>query len=191
MESEHYIEKLKEHGTVSEGMSAYLRTTLTSNHYPKNQRLPASLLSDGQYPLLISGTIRLFTQMDENLSEHTLAFWFKNDFLADLCNNPLILQTQLHIEFLEDSQVMSVPEKHALSLLRHFREAPKTFQYYHHEQQSRLFEQLLIRNSLSAAERYQAVLRLQPQIARIATVRDIASYLGIDERTLSRIRSSR
>ncbi|NTE01521.1 hypothetical protein G6M26_27025 [Agrobacterium tumefaciens] len=191
MESEHYIQSLKKYGPVSEGMSAYLHTVLMRHDYRKNQRLALNEFTNRHYPLLTGGAIRLFTEMDENLSEHTLSFWFKNDFIATLGNKPLLHQTNLHLEFLQDSQVMSIPEKHVLSLLRHFREAPKTFQQYHLEQQAQLLEQLLIRNSMAAPERYKAVLRLQPAIARIATVRDMASYLGIDERTLSRIRSGR
>lgn len=191
MESEHYIRSLKKYGPVSEGMSAYLHTVLMSDHYQKNQQLALSECSHGHYPLLINGAVRLFTEIDENLSEHTLAFWFKDDFIATLADKPLLHQSNLHLEFLQDSQITSIPEKHVLSLLRHFREAPKTLQQYHLEQQAQLLEQLLIRNSMAAPERYKTVLRLQPAIARIATVRNIASYLGIDERTLSRIRSGR
>lgn len=191
METEHYIDLLERYGQVSYGMRAYLRVVLKTEVYQKHQRLSLSSLTHGQYALIADGAMRLFASGDENLSENTLAFWFKDNFIPCFGNGRTPFAGHLSIEFMADTQILSIPEKHALSILKLFRESAKIFQASHWEQQSHLIDQLLIRNSLSAATGYEAILRLQPDIAKKATVRDIASFLGIDERTLSRIRAGR
>lgn len=53
-----------------------------------------------------------------------------------------------------------------------------------------LEERLWSMQSLTAAQRYQRLLRERPQILQRASLGHIASYLGISQETLSRIRSS-
>lgn len=191
METEDYIKHLETYGAVSHGMRAYLRIVVKTNHFQKHHRLSLDKVAFGHYPLISAGAIRLFGTDNETLSENTLAFWFENEFIGCFNNQNTSLASNTFIEFMQDTEVFSIPEKHALSILRLFRESAKIFESYHWEQQSRLFDQLLIRISLSAAKGYKAILRIQPEIARKATVRDIASFLGIDERTLSRIRAEK
>ena len=45
-----------------------------------------------------------------------------------------------------------------------------------------------ILNSDSAKEKYMRLVNEQPHVLKIANVEDIASYLGVTRRTLSRIR---
>lgn len=45
-----------------------------------------------------------------------------------------------------------------------------------------------ILNTESATEKYKRLLREQPEVVQKSTVEDIASYLGVTRRTLSRIR---
>lgn len=191
MEPEDYINHLETYGLISHGMRAYLRIIVKTDYYQKHHRLSIDKVTHGHFPMISKGGIRLFATDEENLSENTLAFWFEKDFIACFSYQSTPSADNLTLEFMEDTQILSIPEKHALSTLRLFRESAKLSEAYHLEQQSRLIHQLLIRTSLSAAKGYKAILQLQPEIAKKAIVRDIASFLGIDERTLSRIRAEK
>ncbi|TCD07677.1 Crp/Fnr family transcriptional regulator [Pedobacter frigidisoli] len=189
METENYIDHLERYAPISQGIRAYLRIIVKISHYHKHQRIDIGQITHGCYPLILRGAIRLYASGAENLSEHTLAFWFEQDFIPCFAHQQTPFAGNLQIDFLEETQVLSIPEKHSLSILKLFRESGQMVHAYQWEQQARLIDQLLIRNVLNAAEGYRTILSLQPEIAKKATVRDIASYLGVDERTLSRIRA--
>ncbi|TBO44309.1 Crp/Fnr family transcriptional regulator [Pedobacter kyonggii] len=191
METENYIQRLETYQPFSYGMKAYLNVVLTEHSFNKNQRLSLEQLPFGHYPLLETGTVRLFAPDSENVEEITLGFWFSGRFLHQLHNlNPKAAK-DLQIEFLQDTLILSIPEKHALNLYRLFREANRLALAYFAAQHTDLLDQLYIRNHLNAAERYHRVNQLEPRIQRFAQVKDQASFLGIDEKTLSRLRSAK
>ncbi|WP_354357531.1 hypothetical protein [Pedobacter sp. UYP30] len=172
-------------------MKSYLRIIIKTTHYQKHQKLPIDQITIGAFPFLAHGCIRLYAYDFENLKEHTLGFWFNGEFLPSFGDHPKIGTGLLSFEFLEDTTIINIPEKHFLSIVHHFREAAEIIKAYHWEQLAKFIDQLVIRNTLRASGRLQAVLAIQPELVKKAAVKDIASYLGIDERTLSRIRGQK
>ena len=191
MENENYIEQLGRYGKCSHGMKSYLRIISKAEKYQKHQRVGIDQITTGAFPFVAQGCIRLYTYDFENSKEHTLGFWFVGEFLPGFAGHPKIGTGLLSFEFLEDSIIITIPENHFSSILHHFREAAEITEAYQWEQLAKFIDQLLIRNTLNASGRLQAILASQPEIAKKAAIKDIASYLGIDGRTLSRLRGQK
>jgi len=134
-----------------------------------------------------SGCLRSFCT-DKSGKEHTLQFAIKNWWISDyiaIHNNELATLT---VECLEDSTIIEFNAKEINGILGLFPEY-ETFQRYILERhvvslQKRILNQL----QLTAAERYDLFIAQYPNIEQHTKNYHIASFLGITQESLSRIR---
>jgi CRP-like cAMP-binding protein len=136
---------------------------------------------------IVSGFARTFVA-DPAGREHTTCFLGVNDFIIP----PLSFFSQRpaveYIELLEPSVLLSLRWDHLMSLYADFPEFNHhmrrlTEKYYQEAEQRALLFRLL-----KPAERYQHLLRDQPSLLQKASLGQLASFLGITQETLSRIR---
>lgn len=128
---------------------------------------------------------------DEVGREHTLQFAIKNWWISDyiaIYNNE---RSQLTVESLKKSQVIEFSTQGLEDLLIKFPEF-EVFQRNNLERhlvslQKRILNQL----QLSASERYDVFVQQYPDIELFTPNYHIASYLGITQESLSRIRVER
>ncbi len=121
--------------------------------------------------------------------KHTLMLLMEEDFITDLRSFIHQRPTTLSIQFTEDSLVMEIAYPDV-----------KKFLLVHHE-----FAEMFIKimsNVVSAVnqhnlllkmptrKRYEKLLQTKPQVFNRFLLRDVASFLGIKQETLSRARSS-
>lgn len=149
------------------------------------------LISEGQKVdkvyFVLDGCLRSYC-LDKNGKEHTLQFaihtWWISDFIAIYSGQP----AQLIVECLRDAQVIEFSFPGLMDLLEKF-PALETFQRHNLERHMVSLEQRIINQlKLSAAERYQAFLDQYSEFEQYIPNYHIASYLGITQESLSRIR---
>jgi CRP-like cAMP-binding protein len=139
---------------------------------------------------VVSGCLRSYV-VAKNGKEHTLQFaikdWWISDFIAILNNEP----AQLTVEALQDSEVIEFLVSDIRALRAQFPDLEaiqqKNLQRHLVTLQKRILNQL----QLTAAERYDLFLQSYPDIEQFTPNYHIASYLGITQESLSRIRAER
>jgi len=133
------------------------------------------------------GCLRSF-RLDKNGKEHTLQFaikdWWISDFIA-IYNNEI---ASLNVECLKDSEVVEFNPKDLNEIHSLFPEF-EPFQRSNLERHVvSLHKRILNQLELTASERYDLFLEQYPDIEQYTPNYHIASYLGITQQSLSRIR---
>lgn len=133
------------------------------------------------------GCLRAYC-IDKNGKEHTLQFaiknWWISDFIA-IYNNEL---STLTIECITDSKIIEFNAKKLDKIYSIFPE----FEEFQRKNLERhvvsLHKRILNQLQLTAPERYDLFLNQYPDIEQYTPNYHIASYLGITQQSLSRIR---
>ena len=133
------------------------------------------------------GCLRAYCS-DKNGKEHTLQFaiknWWISDFIA-IYNNEL---STLTIECITDSNIIEFNAKKLDGIYSIFPE----FEVFQRKNLERhvvsLHKRILNQLQLTAPERYELFLNQYPDIEQYTPNYHIASYLGITQQSLSRIR---
>ena len=134
-----------------------------------------------------TGCLRSYC-IDKNGKEHTLQFaikdWWISDFIA-IYNNELATLT---VECITDSSIIEFNAKELDRIHSLFPE----FEAYQRKNLERhvvsLHKRILNQLQLTATERYALFLEQYPDIEQYTPNYHIASYLGITQQSLSRIR---
>jgi CRP-like cAMP-binding protein len=139
---------------------------------------------------ILKGSARAF-HLDSEGREHTSWFMSTNDLMISVYSfyrqNPAIE----NIEILEDSVLLSMSWDNLQILYAEFPEYNYhgrllTEQYYIQSE-----ERAILLRTKRPAERYHLLLAKYPDIIRQASLGQIASFLGITQETLSRIRGKK
>ncbi len=134
-----------------------------------------------------SGCLRSYC-VDENGKEHTLQFaiknWWISDFIA-IYNNEL---ATLSVECITDSNIIEFNASRLEGIYSQFPE----FEAFQRKNLERhvvsLHKRILNQLQLTAPQRYDLFLEQHPDIEQYTPNYHIASYLGITQQSLSRIR---
>ncbi len=134
-----------------------------------------------------SGTLRAF-HYNENRDEITTQFFTTETLVISNPSFSNQLPTRENIVALEPAELLVFTYKNTQEMLSNI-PAWREVQIGAAERKIvRQAKRSLELQTMSATERYRAFLKEYPQICRSANVGHIASYLGIDIATLSRIR---
>lgn len=139
---------------------------------------------------VIKGCLRSYSS-DKNGKEHNLQFAIKNWWISDFISLFKGELASLNVECITDSTLIKIKFADLEELHRRFPE----FESFHRKNlenhvanlQKRLLNQL----QLTAEERYSIFIEEYPDIEKYALNYHIASYLGITQQSLSRIRSEK
>lgn len=140
--------------------------------------------------LVLDGCMRSYC-LDKNGKEHTLQFaikdWWISDFIAIYNNEPATLT----VECIRDSTIIEFNANDLEEIHSLFPEI-ESFQRKKLERHVvSLHKRILNQLQLTAQERYDVFLEQYPDIERYTTNYHIASYLGITQQSLSRIRAEK
>ncbi len=161
---------------------------LSEQHYPKGYLLHREQTICKHIYFVTSGAIRSFYLKDgKDITAH-----FAIDLGAISAADSFIFNrpSRYNLEVLEDSTAFSMTRLQMESYLE---------QHPRYEHTARLFVEELYMDLVgrvehlmfySAQERYEALIRQNPDIIQRVSLGHIASYLGITQETLSRVRSA-
>jgi CRP-like cAMP-binding protein len=181
------INKIKSRLELSSEAEAFLFSISKEKTLPKGE----VLIRQGQVVkstfFVTSGCLRSYC-IDKSGREHTLLFaikdWWISDFIA-IHSNELATLT---VECLTDSNVIEFNAKELDEIHTRF---PEFESYQRHNLERHvvsLHKRILNQLQLSAPERYDLFLKQYPDIEQHTRNYHIASYLGITQQSLSRIR---
>jgi CRP-like cAMP-binding protein len=133
------------------------------------------------------GALRGYYTLDGK--EITHWFGFENDFVTSLHSFITGQPAVENIQLLRGSILWSISRENLDALLDRFSEIERLVRIVYENYYIRLEERFINSQFKSAAERYQNLLQQAPHIVERVPLGYIASYLGISQETLSRIRS--
>ena len=133
------------------------------------------------------GALRGFYNLDGKDITHWFAFEddFVTSFHSFITQEPAVENIQL----LEGSILWSISKDSLTKLMNQYQEIERLVRIVYEKYYIRLEERFVNAQFKSASERYQSLLMQSPHIIERVPLGYIASYLGISQETLSRIRS--
>lgn len=155
--------------------------------FPKNKLL----LKEGQICrhlyFLESGAVRGYYNLDGK--EVTHWFGFENDFFTSFYSFTTENASVENIELLEGSIIWSISKESLHQLFNHFQEIERVVRIAYEKYYVRLEERFVNNQFKTAKELYENLLKQHSHILERVPLGYVASYLGITQETLSRIRS--
>ena len=187
---EDLINKIKTSLHLSSEAEEFLYSISKEKTLPKGE----VLIRQGQIVkktfFVTSGCLRSYC-VDKNGKEHTLLFAIKDWWISDYIAIHTDELASLTIECLTESKVIEFNAKELDGIHSLFPE----FEPYQRNNLERhvvsLHRRILNQLQLSAADRYDLFLKQYPEIEQNTRNFHIASYLGITQQSLSRIRAEK
>lgn len=140
----------------------------------------------GQCFFIIEGAARAFYLKDgKDISDY---FAFENDFISSINSFFLDIPSPHIIELIEDSVLLSINRKDIIYLSNKYHAFEKLNGIVVTKTMLQLSQRIMASQFESAAQKYENLIRLKPDITLRVPLGHIDSYLGITLETLSRIR---
>jgi CRP-like cAMP-binding protein len=136
---------------------------------------------------LQQGALRGFYNLDGK--EITYWFGFENDFVTSFHSYITGQPAVENIQLLEGSILWAISKVKLTRLFNQFQEIERLVRIVQEKYYIRLEERFVNAQFNTATERYELLLHQSPHILERVPLGPVASYLGISQETLSRIRS--
>ncbi len=136
---------------------------------------------------ILSGTIRIY-YLNEKSEEITSCFCTQNNFTTSYKSFVLREPSNLILQAITETELLMISYEQ-LQKLYNIHPVWQTIGRKVAEQEYFTMERYAsILNNETAKEKYLRLLKEQPEVIQVANIEDIATYLGVTRRTLSRIR---
>lgn len=175
---------------ISEEMDVAIRKKFVKRKVFKTESLHETGKIARELFFIEQGLIRIFYHNDSG-KDITYGFYTEGDFVTVPESFYTQSASKYHMETLEDGLIYAISYTELNLLLHDF---PEMQRFENKTLQSFLLkagERIVALQFLSAEERYDTLMETQPSIIRRAPLGTIASYLGITQETLSRIRNKK
>ncbi|NML22625.1 Crp/Fnr family transcriptional regulator [Pseudoflavitalea sp. G-6-1-2] len=181
------LKRLKDIHHISEETQEHLLAAFTQVVLPKNEYLIEEGRTCRHLYFLEQGCLRGFYNLDGK--EITHWFGFENDFVTSF--HSFITQTPAveNIQLMEGSVLWSISKETLTKLLDEHQEVERLLRIAYEKYYIRLEGRFVNSQFRTATERYEQLLQENSQIVERVPLGYIASYLGISQETLSRVRS--
>lgn len=134
-----------------------------------------------------SGLLRLY-HLDSQGAEHTIAFVSGGRWTGDLASYFHQLPASLWVEALTETEVLELPYAVYAKELRQLASLQTLVTALLRESQAYMQRRLIDQLSRTAEELYWRFLDECPEISAVLTAKQIASFLGVSNECISRIR---
>lgn len=136
---------------------------------------------------LQQGALRGFYTLEGKVVTHWFAF--EDDFVTSFHSFITQEPSVENIQLLEGSILWSISKDNLSGLMKQYHEIETLVRTAYEKYYIRLEERFVNAQFKTATERYQELLQQRPHIIERVPLGYIASYLGISQETLSRIRN--
>ncbi|MBL0913132.1 MAG: Crp/Fnr family transcriptional regulator [Bacteroidia bacterium] len=156
--------------------------------YPRGHRLFSAGRTETRMYFLEKGIARAFC---DSADGEELSFWFGMEGDIVLSYNSYIHNRPgyEHVELLEDSRLWAASIEDVRKLYLSDIDIANWARKLAEQELIRTEERFISRQTGTALERYRELLRTQPRLLQRVPLGHIASYLGVTQVTLSRIRA--
>lgn len=186
---EHIFSWLEKKTQLSSTLKADIQKIARLRHIEKGELLFEQGKNITEVFYVVSGCMRAF-QTDEKGKEHTMSFNTQNFWLCDYKGLYLESTGSISSDALEDSQVLAFNMLDLECLYVKHPELATVGRGFLQRHVATLHDRILDQLRLTAQERYDLFLKKYAHIEQIAANRYIASYLGITQQSLSRLRAT-
>jgi CRP-like cAMP-binding protein len=184
---QHLLKHIKNYSALSEVVQSKLQEGFEKIILAKNELL----LQQGQVCrhlyFLEQGAVRGFYNLEGK--EITHWFGFENDFVTSFHSFITREAAVENIQLMEGSILWRISKETLAALCDEHHEIEKLLRIAYEKYYIRLEERFVNAQFKTAGERYENLLQHTPHIIERVPLGCIASYLGISQETLSRIRS--
>ncbi|MFK7925491.1 MAG: Crp/Fnr family transcriptional regulator [Bacteroidia bacterium] len=181
------IKKIRSSQELSLQAEEYLFSISTKKTFSKGAVLIRQGQSVNKIYFVTDGCLRSYC-IDKTGKEHSLQFgikdWWISDYIAIHNNEPATLT----VECLKESSVIEFDAKELDGIFALFPEYEPFQRHILERHVVSLHKRILNQLQLTASERYDLFLEQYPDIEQYTRNYHIASYLGITQESLSRIR---
>lgn len=172
---------------ISDEAKQDLSRLLKKTILPKNAVLIKEGIVCNHLYFLEQGCLRGFYNLDGKEVTHWFAF--ENDFVTSFYSFISRKPCLENIQALEDTVLWSISYEELQQLFDKHHDMERMTRIIYERSYIRLEERLVRLQFRSAKERYEQITSVFPTILNRVSLGHIASYLGISQETLSRIRS--
>lgn len=183
------IEHLKNLGSLSEESEKALRSILQVQHLKKNEELQPIGATCKNIYFINKGMARIY--YFHGGTDITDSFSYENGFLLRVESLITGKPSKKAIEMIEDSEVVCIPSAALNQLYTKYPDLDNVFRRVFQNCYVDLVNRIESIQFHTADERYAALLTERPDLLKRAPLKFIASYLGITQTSLSRIRHKR
>ncbi|TXK48153.1 Crp/Fnr family transcriptional regulator [Pontibacter qinzhouensis] len=173
---------------ISSGAWEALSKTLKQVEIPRNSFLIQEGMVCNNLYFLEQGCLRGYYTLDGK--EITYWFGFENNFITSFYSFISRKPGIENIQVLEDSTLWSISFDALNKLFDFHQDLERLVRIINEQYYIRLEERLMAKQFKTARERYEQLMETSPHILQRISLGQIASYLGISQETLSRIRSN-
>ncbi len=160
---------------------------VTIEKYSKKTHILEQYQIERHITFLYQGLIRAYQLQEEK--EVSLDFRFSGDVMTAYTSYISQKPSPVGIEALEDCVVLKIPKTSVEALFDKYHEFERLGRLMTEHFYLRRVQREIEILSHSAEERYQHLLKREPNLVAKIPVKHLASYLGIHKQSLSRIRS--
>lgn len=179
-------ETIQSHLNISDESFELLMSIATEKTAGKNQILFAPDKPTSKILFLIKGILRGYKLMDGKDYTHHFyeANWFATDFHSFLTGQP----SQIYIKTVEDVTYLEFQKKDLLNLYRTSHQLEGLGRMIAEKAYLATVEKLANMQLHNLAEKYALLMQTNPGLIQRVPQKYIASYLGVSEQSLSRIK---
>ena len=173
--------------TISDKIKEKLNEIIIEKKLVKGEKILLDNSIKKEHIFVTNGCLRSFYKTEDG-KEHTIQFAIKNWWISDYIAIHTDELATLTVECLSESKVIEFNAKELDGIHARF---PEFESYQRHNLERHvvsLYKRILNQLQLSAVERYDLFLNQYPDIEQYTRNFHIASYLGITQQSLSRIR---
>ncbi len=157
--------------------------------YKKKHLLAKEGTYSRKFYFIVKGAIKAYYMLDgKNVTDW---FAFENDFIPSTTNHIIGQKSTHYIELLEDSILIELDADHLEYLCKKHHDFEHLYRLVLSKTIHQLRERIASLQFRTVQQRYTSLIDLHPKIESRVPLGDIASFLGITQETLSRIRASR
>ncbi|WP_313581855.1 Crp/Fnr family transcriptional regulator [Chishuiella sp.] len=174
--------------SISESSKSLLLQNITEIHFPKNHLIIKADKIEKNIYFIKKGIARTFSFVGEN--EITFAFGKEGDTIISLKSYIENKKGYENIELLEDCQLFELKTENLQKLFLENIEIANWGRKFAEKELIKAEERLISRQFGTATDRYIELLKNYPNLIQRIQLNYIASYLGITQVSLSRIRAN-
>lgn len=183
---EPFVEYLHQLVPLSPAEVEVVRDLLPVKYFPKGHHLLREGEVSNAFFFLLQGCVRMFYLVDGQ--DKNTFFYQEQQFISSYESFVRQVPSPHSIQCVEDCAVVIISQQAAQQLLMH----TPTFDQLSRillEEELIVYQQMLASFiTMSAEQRYQTLMQTQPDLLQRLPQYHIASYLGVNAETLSRIR---
>jgi CRP-like cAMP-binding protein len=181
------LSHIKTYSALSLTAIADIESAFEELVFSKNEHLITEGKTCKHLYFLQQGAARGYYHLDGKEITHWFAF--ENDFLTSFHSFITQQPSVENIQFLQGSIVWAITKEKLEILCKTHHEVERILRMAYEKYYIRLEERFVNAQFKTALERYELLFSQTPHILEKASLGHIASYLGISQETLSRIRS--